>query len=84
MESISRVIRASVSERWRNSPYTVAMIDRAQDVQCPTCGALPRTPCFRESGSVLSESHLARKTLASIEIARAKKKAAEAERPREE
>jgi hypothetical protein len=50
------------------------MNDKAQDVQCPTCGALPRTPCRRESGVLLPESHLARKTLASVEIAMAKKK----------
>jgi len=51
------------------------MNDRAQDVHCPTCGALPGKPCCRESGNLLWESHLARKTLASIEIAKAKKKA---------
>ena len=55
------------------------MNNKAQDVQCPTCGALPRTPCCRESGALLSESHLARKALASVEIAKAKKKASQAE-----
>ncbi len=57
------------------SRYTLVMNDKAQDVGCPTCGALPGKPCCRENGSVLSDSHLARKTLASVEIAKAKKKA---------
>jgi hypothetical protein len=55
--------------------YTVLMNDKAQDVRCPTCDALPGKPCCRENGSVLSESHLARKTLASVALAKAKKKA---------
>ncbi|MGO9432778.1 MAG: hypothetical protein ACLP00_00620 [Terracidiphilus sp.] len=55
------------------------MNDKAQDVRCPTCGALPGKPCCRESGVLLSESHLARKTLASVEIAKAKKKAGQTE-----
>jgi hypothetical protein len=49
------------------------MYDKAQDVRCPTCGALPGKPCCRESGAVLFESHLARKALASVEMAKAKK-----------
>jgi hypothetical protein len=52
------------------------MNDKAQDVKCPTCGALPGKSCCRENGSLLSDSHLARKTLASVEIAKAKKKTA--------
>ena len=51
------------------------MNDKAQDIECPTCGALSGKPCRRENGSVLSGSHLARQTLASVEIANAKKKA---------
>jgi hypothetical protein len=51
------------------------MNDKAQDVECPTCGAVPRKPCCRENGTALSDSHLARKTLASVAIAKAKKKA---------
>jgi hypothetical protein len=58
---------------WR-SAYTVAMNDKAQDVSCPTCGASPGKPCRLENGSALSDSHLARKTLASVQIAKAKKK----------
>lgn len=54
------------------------MNDRAQDVPCPTCGAQPQRPCCRENGAVLSDSHLARKTLASMEIAKAKKADAKA------
>jgi hypothetical protein len=50
------------------------MNDKAQDVQCPTCGALPGKPCCRVTGALLWESHLARKTLASVEIAKEKKK----------
>jgi hypothetical protein len=55
-------------------PVTVLMNDKAQDVQCPTCGALPGKPCCRVTGALLWESHSARKTLASVEIAKAKKK----------
>jgi hypothetical protein len=50
------------------------MYDKAQDVECPTCGVLPGKPCCLENGSALSESHIARKTLASVQIAKAKKK----------
>jgi hypothetical protein len=53
------------------------MNDKAQDVECPTCGAHSGKPCCRENGSVLSDSHLARKTLASVKLAKAQKKAAE-------
>jgi len=60
------------------------MNDQAQDVQCPTCGAPPRTPCRRENGASLTESHLARKTLASVEIAKAKKKASQSEPSRKD
>ena len=56
--------------------YTMVMNDKAHDVECPTCGALPGKACCRENGSLLSDSHLARKTLASIQIAKAKKKSA--------
>jgi hypothetical protein len=49
------------------------MNSKAQDVQCPASGALPRTPCCRDNGALPSESHLARKTLASVQIAKAKK-----------
>jgi hypothetical protein len=51
------------------------MNDKAWDVKCPTCGAAPGKPCCRENGSVLSDSHMARKALASVAIAKAKKKA---------
>jgi hypothetical protein len=57
------------------TPYTVAMNDKAQDVECPTCGALPGKPCCRENGNLLSDSHMARRMLASAGIAKAKKKA---------
>ena len=60
----------------RIQAYTVVMNDKAQDVKCPTCGALPGKSCCRENGSLLSDSHLSRKTLASVEIAKAKKKIA--------
>jgi hypothetical protein len=40
---------------------------------CPTCGAAAGKPCTRENGSNLSDPHLARKTLASVQIAKAKK-----------
>jgi hypothetical protein len=52
----------------------MVMNDKAHDVKCPTCGALPGKPCCRENGGVLSDSHLARKTLASVQIAKAKNK----------
>ena len=48
-----------------------------KDVKCPTCEALPGKPCCRENGGVLADSHMARKTLASVEIAKAKKKSAQ-------
>jgi hypothetical protein len=51
------------------------MIDKAQDVECPTCGALPGNPCCRENGNPLADPHMARKILASVEIAKAKNKA---------
>jgi hypothetical protein len=60
--------------------YTVAMNDKAQDVECPTCGALPGRPCSRENGNLLSDSHMARKTLASVQIAKGKKKATQTNR----
>ena len=56
------------------------MNDKAQDVECPTCGALSGKPCCRENGSLLSDSHMARKTLASVEIAKVKKKATQTKR----
>jgi hypothetical protein len=51
------------------------MNDKAQDVECPICGALPGKSCCRENGNLLSDSHLARRTLASVRIAKAKKTA---------
>ena len=69
-DSTSRVNSAAIT-------YTVPVNDKAQDVKCPTCEALPGKPCCRENGSVLADSHLARKALASVEVAKAKKKAAQ-------
>jgi hypothetical protein len=50
----------------------------------PHIGALAGQPCSRESGAMLSDSHLARKTLASVEIVKAKKNAAQANPPNKE
>jgi hypothetical protein len=52
------------------------MNDKAQDVACPTCDAPAGKPCRMENGSALSDSHLARKTLASAQLAKAQKKSA--------
>jgi hypothetical protein len=59
------------------------MNDKAQDVECPTCGAPAGKPCRRENGSALPDTHLARKTLASARIAQARKKAAQDEKQRD-
>jgi hypothetical protein len=60
----------------RSSHTLISMNDKAQDVTCPTCDAAPGKPCCRENGSVLADSHLARKTLASAQLAKALKKSA--------
>jgi hypothetical protein len=56
------------------------MNDKAQDVDCPTCGAGAGKPCCRENGRFLPDSHIARKALASLRIAKANKKAGDAKR----
>ncbi len=53
------------------------MDNPALTAACPTCGAAAGKPCTLENGSNLSDPHLARKTLASALIAKAKKHSAE-------
>jgi hypothetical protein len=55
------------------------MDNPALTAACPTCGAAAGKPCTLENGSNLSDPHLARKTLASVLIAKAKKQSTESE-----
>jgi hypothetical protein len=55
------------------------MDNPALTAACPTCGAAPGKPCTRENGSNLSDPHLARKTLASVQIAKARQQSGKSE-----
>lgn len=51
------------------------MHDPILSVACPTCHSAAGKPCTYENGRPLLDPHIARKTLASIELVKQKKAA---------